>query len=335
MDISKALCIVDAHTAGEPLRLIVAGVPLVKGSTMAEKQQYFVDHFDRYRKGILYEPRGHNDMFGALLLPPSHPEADLGVLFMNRVEMENMCGHGAIAVATIAVELGYVKVSEPLTVVKLDTPAGLVRADVSVAGGKAKDVTLRCVPSFLLERDLTANVPEFGELTIDVGYGGNFFALVDAAQIGEEISTANYDKLIRIGLAAKDVVNGHFPPAHPLYSHIRGAIGTILYDAAERPGADMLDMIVVGEGSVDRSPCGTGVACLMAVMHAKGRWAIEREVVVQSFIGTKFAGKLLGETLEGGLPAIDSQIKGSAWITGMSQLFFDDEDPVEYGFSVK
>ena len=335
MDVSKALCVVDAHTAGEPLRLVVAGIPLIKGNTMADKQQYFVDHFDRYRKGILYEPRGHNDMFGAVLVPPSLPEADLGVLFMNRLEMESMCGHGAIAVATIAVELGYVKVSEPQTTVKMDTPAGLVRAVVSVSGGKAKDVTLSCVPSFLIERDLKANVPEFGELTIDVGYGGNFFALVDAAQIGKEVSAANYDSLIRAGLAAKDAVNGHCQLEHPLYPHIRGAIGTIIYDAEKKPDSDVRDLIVVGEGAVDRSPCGTGVACLMALMHARGVWATGQEVVVQSFIGTKFSGKLLGETSEGGLPAIVSQIKGSAWITGVSQLLFDDDDPVEYGFSVK
>lgn len=335
MNISRILYVADTHTMGEPTRVILSGVPVLRGNSLAEKQQYFLDHYDFLRKAALYEPRGHNDMFGALLVPPTLPEADIGAIFLNRTGVENMCGHATIACATIAVEFGLVEKMEPTTIVKIETPAGLVEAVVSVKNGNVQDVTYRNVPSFVYRENVALQLEDFGTVTADIVYGGNFFALVDAEKLNVSIDASNSDVLCRIGMAAMRAVNQQYPVVHPLYPHINECIATCLYSASPVDGVDLRKITVFGDGCLDRSPCGTGTSALMAMMYAKGKLQIGERFVSESFIGTTFHGKVLGELNEGGLAAADSELTGSAYVVGLNQLLFNEDDPVNMGFSVK
>ena len=332
MKSEKTLFTVESHTMGEPLRLIVGGMPTVKGSTMAEKKDYLEEHYAYLREAMIQEPRGHKDMFGAVLVPPCIPEADLGVIFMHGQGYHNMCGHGTIATSTIAVETGLVDVKEPETLIKLNPPAGLVTVHVHVEEGKAKSVSFENVPSFLYKRDVELDVEGYGKVKADITFGGSFFALVDYRELGIEIEPENCEKLISAGMAVVRAANEQLEIQHPELP-----INTVdlceIYGPAKSEDADMQN-IAVFDNQIDRSPCGTGTSAKVATLYAKGELGLNEEFVYESVIRTKFTGKAIKETKVGEFDAIIPEITGSAYITGYSQWMIDPDDPVKHGFVI-
>ncbi|MFF3314285.1 proline racemase family protein [Streptomyces sp. NPDC003035] len=323
---------VDSHTEGMPTRVITGGVGVIPGATMAERRLHFIEHLDHLRTLLMYEPRGHAAMSGAILQPPTRPDADHGVLYIEVSGLLPMCGHGTIGVATVLVETGMVPVTEPVTTVRLDTPAGLVRADVHVENGAARAVTLTNVPAFCAALDRTVEVPGLGEVAYDLAYGGNFYAFVELDSLGLPFDRARKDDLLSAGLAIMDAINaGPDRPVHPEDP----AIGGVKHVYLAAPGSDAVrsrHAMAIHPGWFDRSPCGTGTSARMAQLHARGLLPLERDFVNESFIGTEFTGRLVGETTVGGRPGVVPTVTGRAWITGTAQYFLDPDDPFPGGF---
>ncbi|MFI5619371.1 proline racemase family protein [Streptomyces sp. NPDC051567] len=323
---------VDSHTEGMPTRVITGGVGVIPGATMAEKRLHFIEHMDHVRTLLMYEPRGHAAMSGAILQPPTRPDADFGVLYIEVSGLLPMCGHGTIGVATVLVETGMVPVTEPVTTVRLDTPAGPVSVDVRVEDGAATAVTLTNVPSYCAGLGLKTEVPGLGTVAYDLAYGGNFYAFVELDSLGLPFDRARGDALLAAGLAVMDAVNaGADRPVHPEDPSIAGV--KHVYLAA--PGSDARrsrHAMAIHPGWFDRSPCGTGTSARMAQLHARGLLELGADFVNESFIGTEFTGRLVGETTVGGLPAVVPTVTGRAWITGTAQYFLDPRDPFPAGF---
>ncbi|MER5277960.1 proline racemase family protein [Streptomyces sp. NPDC002809] len=322
---------VDSHTEGMPTRVITGGIGTLPGATMAERRAFFMAHRDPVRTLLMYEPRGHAAMSGAVLQPPTRPDADFGVLFMEVSGCLPMCGHGTIGVATVLVETGMVEVTEPVTTVKLDTPAGLVSVDVRVEDGVATSVTLTNVPAFSAGLGLTAKVPGHGTVPYDLAYGGNFYAMVRLEDLGLPFDRSRKDELLAAGLALMDAVNAADRPVHPLDPAIHGLKHVQLI----APGSDAVrsrHAMAIHPGWFDRSPCGTGTSARMAQLHARGELALGADFVNESFIGTEFTGRLVAETTVGTLPAVVPTVTGRAWITGTAQYFLDPADPFPEGF---
>ncbi|MCC3772239.1 proline racemase family protein [Streptomyces sp. UNOC14_S4] len=323
---------VDSHTEGMPTRVITGGVGVVPGATMAERRLHFAEHLDHLRTLLMYEPRGHAAMSGAILQPPTRPDADAGVLFIEVSGLLPMCGHGTIGVATVLVETGMVAVTEPVTTVRLDTPAGLVTADVHVRDGAARSVTLTNVPAFSAGLDHKAEVPGHGTVTYDLAFGGNFYAFVELDALGLPFDRSRKDDLLAAGLAVMDAINAS--PQRPVHPE-QPAIAGVKHVYLAAPGSDARrsrHAMAIHPGWFDRSPCGTGTSARMAQLHARGLLPLGRDFVNESFIGTEFTGRLTGETTVGGLPAVVPAVTGRAWITGTAQYFLDPDDPFPGGF---
>jgi proline racemase len=324
---------VDSHTEGMPTRVVTGGVGPIPGETMLERKLHFETHMDELRLLLMREPRGHGAMSGAILQPPLRADADWGVLFIEVSGCLPMCGHGTIGVATVLVETGMVRVTEPETVVRLDVPAGLVEARVRVEHGRARAVTLRNVPSFLLARDRAVDVPGLGRVVYDMAYGGNFYALTPAADVGLVVDPARSGELIDAGQRVMAAINAADRPEHPEDPRIAGCHHVVFHEPG-RDGADARAATSIHPGWLDRSPCGTGTSARMAQLHARGALALGDPFVNESVIGTRFTGRAVAETTVGGLPAIVPEITGRAWITGMGQYLLDAEDPFPAGFTL-
>lgn len=335
MKVVKTIFAVDSHTMGEPTRIVVGGVPNIPGKTMPEKKAYLEKNLDYVRTAIMLEPRGHNDMFGSIITQPTKEDADLGIIFMDGGGYLNMCGHGSIGAATAAVETGMVQVVEPITSITLEAPAGLVKAEVKVQNGKAKEVSIINVPSFLYKRDVEVDVPGIGVVAIDISFGGSFFAIVKAEKLGVEISSENAQKLIKVGMDVLKAVNEQIEIQHPTLPHIKTVDLCEIYGPAKSEDATMQNAVVFGQGQLDRSPCGTGTSAKLATLYAKGQLKMNEDFIYESILQTKFKGKVIGETKVGEFDAIIPQITGAAYITGHNQFFIDPEDPVKYGFVLK
>jgi proline racemase len=316
-----------------PTRVVTGGVGPIPGETMLERKLHFESEMDELRLLLMREPRGHGAMSGAILQPPTRQDADWGVLFIEVSGCLPMCGHGTMGVATVLVETGMVAVTEPETVVRLDVPAGLVEARVRVENGRARSVTLRNVPSFLLARDRTVDVPGLGTIAYDMAYGGNFYALTPAADAGLDVDAAHAPELIDAGLRVMAAINASDRPEHPDDPRIAGC-RHVVFHAPGRDGADARAATSIHPGWLDRSPCGTGTSARMAQLHARGALALGDPFVNESVIGTRFTGRAVAETTVGGLPAIVPEITGRAWITGMGQYLLDAEDPFPAGFAL-
>lgn len=335
MNFTNAIRVVDSHTVGQATRIIVGGTPALKGNTMMEKKEYLRDNFDYIRRATMLEPRGHADMFGAILCEPCSKEADYGMIFLDGAEYLNMCGHGTIGVATVLVEMNMVKVSEPYTYLTLEAPAGLVKVKVHVENGRALDVTFTNVPAFVYEKDLVVNVPDVGDVKMDICFGGSFFAIIEAASLGLEISTQNVEKNVPVALKILDYLKENHPVAHPLLPEINKVELIELYGPAKSADADVQNMVVLGKGEVDRSPCGTGTCAKLADLHAKGELGLHEKFVHESVLQTKFTGEILEETKVADYDAIVPQITGQAFITGFNNLIIDNDDPLKHGFILK
>lgn len=335
MKFSKSLHAVDSHTMGETTRVIISGLPVIPGKTMPEKKEYLEKNLDYLRTAVMHEPRGHKDMFGSIITPPTSPEADLGIIFMDGGGYLNMCGHGSIGAATVAVETGMVEVTEPITNIVLEAPAGLVKAQVKVEDGKAKEVSVVNVPSFLYKKDVQVDVPDFGKVTFDISFGGSFFAMVKDSELKVEIEPKNVNIISERAMKLRDAINKEIPVQHPTQPHIKTVDLVEVYGKAKSEDADYQNVVIFGSGQVDRSPCGTGTSAKMATLYAKGELDINEPFVYESIINTKFKGRILGETTVGEFKAIIPEITGSAFIIGFNHLVIDEEDPVKYGFVLK
>lgn len=328
MRFARSIMAVDSHTMGEPTRIVTGGVPNIPGKTMADKKAYLETQMDHVRTALMHEPRGHRDMFGSILTNPIHDEADFGIVFMDGGGYLNMCGHGSIGAVTVAVETGMVDAVEPVTQVAFDAPAGLIKARARVEKGVVKSVTIRNVPAFLYKENVTVNVPEIGGIKLDISFGGSFFALVDAKELGIKVTPANVDKLIKAGMAVMKAANSQIQVQHPELAHIRTIDLVEIYDEPTHPEADYKNVVIFGDGQADRSPCGTGTSAKMAALYAKGKLALNKEFVYESIIGTLFRGRLVENIRVGDFSAVVPEITGSAYITGFHQFVIEDRKSV-------
>ena len=331
MQAKRVLQVVDSHTEGMPTRVVVGGVGVVPGATMMERRLHLMEHMDDLRTLLMFEPRGHAAMSGAILQPASRPDADWGVLYIEVTGCLPMCGHGTMGVATVLVETGMVPVTEPVTTIRLDTPAGLVVTEVAVEGGRARSVTLRNVDSFVLGLDRSVDVPGIGTVAYDIAFGGNFYAMVRAEDLGVEFSRDNKDAILAAGMALMGAINAADAPVHPVDPAIRG----LRHVQVLAPGSDAAHSrhaMVISPGWFDRSPCGTGTSARLAQLHARGELAVGQDFVNESFIGTHFVGRVAETTEVAGLPAIVPLITGRAWLTALSQVLLADDDPFPAGF---
>jgi proline racemase len=314
-----------------PTRVITGGVGVIPGDTMAQRRLHFMAHMDHVRTLLMYEPRGHSAMSGAILQPPSRPDADWGVVYIEVSGCLPMCGHGTIGVATVLVETGMVTVTEPVTTIRLDTPAGLVEARVAVTDGAAKSVTIRNVPSFSVGLDRTVRVPGIGDVRYDLAYGGNFYAMVPIERVGLPFERAAGQRILDAGLATMAAINDTDPPVHPTDPAITG-VHHVQFVAPGSTARHSRHAMAIHPGWFDRSPCGTGTSARMAQLDARGELDLDQEFVNESFIGTRFVGRLVERTTIGGLPAVVPEITGRAWITGTAQYLLDPDDPFPRGF---
>ncbi|HEY4020090.1 MAG TPA: proline racemase family protein [Pseudonocardiaceae bacterium] len=327
----RTITAVDSHTEGMPTRVVTGGVAPIPGETMAARRDYFVSHLDELRQFLVNEPRGHAAMSGAILQPPTRPDADWGVLFIEVSGVLPMCGHGTIGVATVLVETGMVPVTEPETVIRLDTPAGLVTATVAVKDGHAERVTLRNVDAFVVDLDATVDVLGIGPLRYDLAYGGNFYAIVDIADVELPFDRVYKQEILTAGLSIMDAINAANRPKHPVDPLISGCkhVQFLAPDATARHSRHAM---AIHPGWFDRSPCGTGTSARMAQLHARGELPLHTEFVNESFIGTTFTGRLVAESTVGALPSVTPEITGRAWITGTANYLLDPTDPFPAGF---
>jgi proline racemase/trans-L-3-hydroxyproline dehydratase len=325
---------IDSHTAGEPTRIIVSGLPPILGSTIPEKWAYVRKNMDHLRRALMHEPRGHRDMFGAILTTPCRPEADFGLMFMDSGGFLTMCGHGTIGTATVLVEMGMVEAKEPETVVVFDTPAGLVEGHVVVEGGRAKSAWIENVASFLFKGDVPVDVKGLGKIKVDISFGGNFFALTTAEEVGVPVEEGRARELVDIGLRVRDAVNEQVKVQHPVEKHIDKVELTEITGRAIHKEAHARNIVIFGEGSFDRSPCGTGTSARMAAMYAKGELKIKEPFAHESVIGTIFRGELVREVNVGGFKGAVPRISSPAYITGIQQFVIDPDDPMKNGFFV-
>ncbi|MFE1600576.1 4-hydroxyproline epimerase [Methylobacterium sp. ID0610] len=324
---------IDGHTCGNPVRLVAGGGPVLSGATMIEKRAHFLAEYDWIRTGLMFEPRGHDMMSGSILYPPTRPDCDVAILFIETSGCLPMCGHGTIGTVTMAIEHGLIRPKTPGTL-RLDTPAGLVVATYRQEGEHVEEVRIVNVPSYLHARGLTAECPDLGEITVDVAYGGNFYAIVEPQGAYRDMADFGAGDLVRMSRGLRRALNERDAPVHPEKPEIRG-ISHILWTG--RPtvaGAQARNAVFYGEKAIDRSPCGTGTSARMAQLAATGRLGIGDDFVHESIIGSLFRGRVVAEAQVGENPAIVPSIGGWARMTGLNTIFIDDRDPFARGFTV-
>lgn len=324
---------IDSHTGGEPTRLVVSGIPL-KGNTLLEQREYMRNNFDGIRTTLMCEPRGHRGMFGAVMAPPTNDDVDFGIIWMDGSIYMNMCGHGTIGIGTTVVEAGLVPVTEPVTRVKIDMPAGLVTVDVEVNDGKAERAGFINVPAFLYARDVMIDVADIGKVSVDIAFGGNFFAAVRSEDIGLKVRQENTESLVRIGMAVLKAVNEQVEVKHPTLDHIRSIDLVTIYGPSQRNEAKYKNIHVFSERQFDRSPGGTGTSHMMAILEARGKMSPDETIVSEGIMGSLFQGRIVGKTKVGDFDAIIPEITGTAHITGFHQFVIDPEDPLQDGFVI-
>jgi len=328
---------IDGHAAGEPIRLIVDGYPAPKGRTMLEKRAWARAHADQIRRSLMQEPRGHLDMYGAVLTEPVTPDADAGVLFMHNEGYSTMCGHGIIAVTTIVFERGLVEPRTPGCLV-YDSPAGTIRARAHMAAAtnsagrpRVSSVSFVNVPSFVLHPGLGVRIGH-REIRVDVAFGGAFYAIVDAESAGIPVLPSRLTDLRRVGMEIKHAVEAAVTVEHPLDRGLKGIYGTIFTGPPDREDADLKNVTIFADAEVDRSPCGTGTCAVMAVIDAMGLVAPDRPFRHEGIVGTVFSGRVVERTTVATCEAIVPELEGSAWITGDHVFVVEDDDPLGEGF---
>ena len=326
---------IDAHAAGEPFRVITGGLPQLPGSTILERRRYMKQQLDRLRKALMWEPRGHADMYGCIVTPPVSPEADFGILFLHNEGYSTMCGHGIIAIVKVALETGLVPKVAPETTIRIDSPAGLVTAHARIAGEKVQGIYFENVPSFVLALDEVIDVPGIGRVQYDVAFGGAFYAYVQAASVGLTCIPRDFPALVQKGMAVKRAIMANRDVSHPFEADLSFLYGTIFIGPAESPEAHSRNVCIFADGEVDRSPTGTGVSGRLAIHYARGEMDIGRTINIESIIGTRFAGRIIRETTFGPYAAVIPQVEGTAYITGRHEFLIDPDDPLKDGFILR
>ncbi|WP_185211543.1 4-hydroxyproline epimerase [Sphingobacterium mizutaii] len=329
----KTFFCIDSHTCGCPVRLVAGGGPYLNGNSMMERRLHFMEEYDWIRKGLMFEPRGHDMMSGSILYPPIDPNNDTGVLYIETSGCLPMCGHGTIGTVTIAIEEGLVIPKVPGKL-RLETPAGLILIDYVQEGPKVKTVKLTNVKSFLYKSELTVDCPDLGEIVADVAYGGNFYAIVDPQKNFMDISDFSASQLIHYGKLIRSLLNEKYEFIHPENENIYGLSHIQWTGKPTKENSTGRNAVLVGENALDRSPCGTGTSARMAQWYAKGKLKPGDEFVHESYIGSQFIGRIEEETQLAGHAAIVPSVEGWAIITGYSQIIIDDMDPYKEGFQV-
>ena len=323
---------VDSHAAGEPLRVVTGGLQPIPGETILEKRRFAKNRLDHLRRAVLFEPRGHADMYGAIPTEPVTKDGDAGVLFMHNEGWSTMCRHGVIALVTVALEVGLLS---PRDVVLLDTPAGRVTARPRRDGARVRSVAFENVPSFVVSLDERLTVPGVGEVRYDLAFGGAFYVFVDAASVGLDLTAERFRDLIGAGMAIKRAVMASREIRHPREADLSFLYGTIFTGPALAPDAQSRNVCVFAEGEVDRSPTGTGVSARVAIERSRGRLSPDGSLIVESIIGTRFTGRIARELRWEGYDAVVPEIEGSAWITGRNELVIAPDDPLQEGFILR
>ena len=329
----KTFFCIDSHTCGCPVRLVAGGGPYLNGNSMMERRLHFMEEYDWIRKGLMFEPRGHDMMSGSILYPPIDPNNDTGVLYIETSGCLPMCGHGTIGTVTIAIEEGLVIPKVPGKL-RLETPAGLILIDYVQEGPKVKTVKLTNVKSFLYKSELTVDCPDLGEIVADVAYGGNFYAIVDPQKNFRDISDFSASQLIHYGKLIRSLLNEKYEFIHPENENIYGLSHIQWTGKPTKENSTGRNAVLVGENALDRSPCGTGTSARMAQWYAKGKLKRGDEFVHESYIGSQFIGRIEEETQLEAKAAIVPSVEGWAIITGYSQIIIDDMDPYKEGFQV-
>jgi len=330
----KTFFCIDAHTCGNPVRLVAGGGPNLQGNTMSEKRQHFLQEYDWIRKGLMFEPRGHDMMSGSILYPPHDPKNDVAVLFIETSGCLPMCGHGTIGTITIAIEEGLIVPKQP-GVVRMEAPAGLVLINYTQENKKVKSVKLTNVPAYLAATELTVDCPELGELIIDVSYGGNFYAIVDVQKNFKGLEQYAADKLIAWARELRKRINEKYEFVHPENATINGCSHILWTGAVLDPSSTARNAVFYGDKAIDRSPCGTGTSARMAQWYTKGLLKKGDLFIHESIIGSTFTGTIEEELTLDGKPAIRPGIEGWAKIYGYNTISIDpDDDPYAYGFQV-
>lgn len=332
MKAARLLSVLDYHTEGEPMRIVVGGAPSIPGDTLLARSD-FVDQNLRDLLGfVLYEPRGHRAMCGAILTEPLSPEAQVGAIFLEPSGCVHMCGHGAMAIATMLVETGRVPVSEPTTQLTLETAAGLVRCRVAVEGTRVSGVSIQNVPAFSCLLDAKVEVPGLGAVSFDLAYGGHFYAMVPAGAVGLSLVPAEVQRIVELGEAIRAQIEREFPLIHPDRPNATGLLYVQFFARSSARGVSFKNAVVVSPLGLDRSPCGTGTSARMASLHARGELALGEPFVHESLLGTVFRGQLVGTTQVGPYPAVIPEITGRAFPASLSTLVLDPDDPFPGGF---
>ena len=328
---------IDAHTEGEPLRVILAGYPQPAGNTILARRRDLETNYDALRTALMWEPRGHADMYGCLITEPVRNNADFGVLFMHNEGYSTMCGHGIIAVTKVVIETGMLPKPEPETQIDIDTPAGPVTAWARVRNGNVESVRFRNVSSYAYTINQTVEVPEFGPILYDIGFGGAYYAYVSASEVGLKTTPTYYGKLIHAGKMIKQAVMASMPIDHPSEPDLGFLYGTIFTGPAESADAHSRHVCVFADGEVDRSPTGTGVSGRLAVLHEKGLLGVGECMKIESIIGSSFQGTIVQTSTRGEdeFNSIIPEIEGRAFITGRHEFILDPKDPLKNGFLLR
>ena len=331
MNIERIINVVDSHTQGEPTRVITGGLQYIKGETMSEKKRYMQEQLDDLRMAVMLEPRGHGDMFGSIITPPANPQADIGILFMDTDGYLNMCGHGTIGSVTVMLETGILPLKEHGTPYLIDTPAGMVKVFAQFEDHKVTSVTFENVPSFLYQENIPITLSDGRPISVDISFGGNFFALVNINDTGLKIEQPDLNALVTLGMEIRGIINKTVVIQHPLIPSINTVDLVEFYDERKTVSADAKNVVVFGNGQYDRSPCGTGTSAKVAALYAKGKLPLGKKFYYESIHGTIFCGEAVRDASLPGLKAVTTQITGSAFITGFHNLLIDRDDPLRYG----
>ena len=326
---------IDTHTAGEPLRIVTNGIPELRGNTMLAKRRFMSKNYDHIRKHLMWEPRGHADMYGCIITQPVSQGADFGVIFMHNEGYSSMCGHGIIAITKVVVETGLVGMVKPQTIVKIDSPAGLITARAFIENKKVKEVSFENVPSYIVALNNEIEIPEYGTIKYDLAFGGAFYAYIQSADVGLTCYSKDIDKLIRTGIEIKKAIVKKVNIEHPFNDDLSFLYGTIFMDEPEDSNSHSRNVCVFADGEVDRSPTGTGVSGRLAIHYARGEIKINEPIIIESIIGTKFSGKVLKETKFGQYNAIIPEITGKAFITGKHEFIIDPDDQIGDGIFIR
>lgn len=332
--LQDAIVCVDSHTAGEPTRLVIGGIPEIHGRDIAEKAKFFEEDLDHLRGTLTGEPRGHAPMHAAVLTPPSSNDAHFGLILMSALGYLDMCGHALIGAVTSVLEAGLVSAEEPVTTLVIETPAGNMRVRAAITGGKVQSVTFHNQSAFVYQRDLEVEVETLGRLIVDIAYGGLWYVIVETDQIGLEIGLANLDKLRYASNLILKAVNASISVQHPQRQQVEHIPQLLFIGPPMHPEAHGRNLVTSKELGFDRSPCGTGSCAKMALLHEQGDLHVGEDYTHESILGTLFRGRLVEETEVGSFDAVIPEITGNAYLTGINCIIIDPDDPIRHGFYV-